>query len=189
MNLSDGEILLDQFKKLPDKAQQIFMAILSKGCALDEDALSTLGCMVYVGAFPYERCESPIEVIFELCYEYCIMRLGIDYFSKFTLCEQEEIEANGKKYRADFVIDTCALADDGWDVKPIKIVFECDGHNFHEKTKEQVARDNARDLDLKMAGYEVVHFSGSEIYNHPIECARKAIEFVFKKAGLEHGDV
>jgi very-short-patch-repair endonuclease len=43
----------------------------------------------------------------------------------------------------------------------IKIVVECDGHDFHEKTKGQVARDKSRVRDLEIAGWRVLRFPGS----------------------------
>lgn len=49
--------------------------------------------------------------------------------------------------------------------------IECDGHEWHEKTKEQVARDKLRDRRLLMAGIIPVRFSGSEIYADAADCA------------------
>jgi hypothetical protein len=56
-------------------------------------------------------------------------------------------------------------------------IVECDGHEFHEKTKDQAARDKARDRDLQIAGYTVLHYTGSEIWNDPIRCASDALGF------------
>lgn len=68
-------------------------------------------------------------------------------------------------YRADFTLMGCAA----------KVVVECDGHDFHEKTKEQAARDKKRDRYMTEAGYKVLRFAGSEIYSNPFECARQAL--------------
>jgi len=46
----------------------------------------------------------------------------------------------------------------------IRLVVECDGHDFHEKTKEQAKRDKQRDRKLVMDGVLVLRYSGSEIY-------------------------
>ena len=43
----------------------------------------------------------------------------------------------------------------------IKIVVEYDGHDFHEKTKDQVARDKSRVRDLEIAGWRILRFTGS----------------------------
>lgn len=44
-----------------------------------------------------------------------------------------------------------------------KIIVECDGHEFHEKTKEQVTRDKERDRFLTKQGYIILRYSGSEL--------------------------
>jgi very-short-patch-repair endonuclease len=67
------------------------------------------------------------------------------------------------KHRVDFAILLTGLA-------PIRIVVECDGHEFHEKTKEQAARDKMRDRDLQIAGWKVLRFTGSEICRNDAEC-------------------
>jgi very-short-patch-repair endonuclease len=64
-----------------------------------------------------------------------------------------------------------------------QLVVECDGHQFHEKTKEQVSRDKKRDRDLQTAGYKVFRFSGSEISNDPIACAYDVLRGFAKHTG------
>ncbi|MDV2988891.1 MAG: DUF559 domain-containing protein [Dehalogenimonas sp.] len=49
----------------------------------------------------------------------------------------------------------------------VRAVVECDGHEFHEKTKAQASRDKARDRALVSQGFRVFRLSGSEIWNHP----------------------
>ncbi len=51
--------------------------------------------------------------------------------------------------------------------KNIKLVIECDGHDFHEKTKEQARQDKQRDRWLITNNIFVLRYTGSEIYNHP----------------------
>lgn len=85
---------------------------------------------------------------------------GIYYQGGFNLLitPQAEIETVTKKYRVDFLLlyDTASYK--------INIVVECDGHDFHQKTKSQVEKDNLRDRDLIENGYQVLRYSGSEIY-------------------------
>lgn len=57
-----------------------------------------------------------------------------------------------------------------------EIIVECDGHEFHEKTKIQAARDKKRDRVLQSKGYNVFRFTGSEIYNDAISCAYEVYE-------------
>jgi len=58
------------------------------------------------------------------------------------------------KYRVDFMVFYNATR---------KLVIECDGHDFHEKTKDKVAADKQRDRFLQAKGYKVLRYSGSEI--------------------------
>lgn len=67
------------------------------------------------------------------------------------------------RYRADFVL-TDSLAK-------CSVVIECDGHDYHERTKEQAAHDRARDRELQAQGYLVLRYTGSEIHADPFGCA------------------
>lgn len=60
----------------------------------------------------------------------------------------------------------------------VGLVIECDGHDYHERTKHQAARDRSRDRDLLTAGYYVMRFTGAEIYADPCKCARQAEDMV-----------
>lgn len=51
------------------------------------------------------------------------------------------------------------------------VAVECDGHAFHEKTKQQASRDKARDRAILAAGYPTVRFSGSDIHSSAKSCA------------------
>lgn len=60
-------------------------------------------------------------------------------------------------YRVDFLV-TATFSD-------TQIIIECDGHDFHEKTKEQAKHDKEHDRYFTSRGYKVLHYTGSEIYN------------------------
>lgn len=47
---------------------------------------------------------------------------------------------------------------------------ECDGHDFHERTKEQARSDKARDRELARDGIVTIRFAGSEIWKDAAEC-------------------
>ena len=51
-----------------------------------------------------------------------------------------------------------------WNGKGNKYIIECDGHDFHEKTKEQVEYDKKRERVFVSKGYKVLRYSGSELY-------------------------
>lgn len=58
-------------------------------------------------------------------------------------------------------------------------VIECDGHEFHERTKEQATRDRSRDRRLQDDGHRVFRFTGSEIYRNPLDCAREVYVWAY----------
>jgi very-short-patch-repair endonuclease len=70
---------------------------------------------------------------------------------------------------ADFVLSCPSVS------KKI-VVVECDGHDFHERTKEQAAKDRARDRAVQAQGHIMLRYTGSEIYRDPLGCARNALK-------------
>lgn len=64
-------------------------------------------------------------------------------------------------YRVDFTVSHAAA----------KAVVECDGHDYHERTKEQAKHDRGADRAFQRAGYRVLRFTGSEIYRDAEKCA------------------
>lgn len=97
---------------------------------------------------------------------------------------QASVEFNNDGYseawRADFLINASGYL---WSGSPIgwrKLIVECDGHNFHERTKEQAARDRSRDRAAILAGYDILRFTGSEIWNDAWGCAAQVLIWVTK---------
>lgn len=70
---------------------------------------------------------------------------------KYKLSQQVQIG----DYRVDFLLPEVSL------------VVEVDGHDFHERTKEQAAADKQRDRFLARRGLRIIRFTGSEIYADP----------------------
>lgn len=102
--------------------------------------------------------ESPIEKIL--------------YPSLKEACGRRQLELkpqfNIGIYRTDFAI----LGKD------TKLAIECDGHAFHEKTKEQATRDRKREREIIAKGYKVLRFTGSEIYKDPASCTREVMRII-----------
>lgn len=122
------------------------------------------------------KTESPIEERF-VAYLMAEALKRNDPQIVWAVADQFEPEIEGKRYRADFKVT--ARSEDG---EP-SVLIECDGHDFHEKTKEQARRDKSRDRALQSAGYHVLHFTGSEIWRDPKRCAHEVIDFLLKKIG------
>jgi very-short-patch-repair endonuclease len=55
-----------------------------------------------------------------------------------------------------------------------RLVLECDGHDFHNVTKQQAAYDRARDRELLAMGIRTMRFTGSEIHHNADKCAAEA---------------
>jgi very-short-patch-repair endonuclease len=68
-------------------------------------------------------------------------------------------------YRIDILVGGA-----GW-----KLAIECDGHDFHDRTKQQAAYDRARDRELVLLGVTTIRFTGSEITHSAERCADEAI--------------
>ena len=169
--------MYDEFKKLPPRCLEAFFEYLEEKC--EENPKENYYCFFSIANIYDEECKSPIEQIFNFAYS--VLRMRATKYIDLYLIPQYEIKCNGKKYIADFVFDTQEVCSPWLDiVNDYKLVVECDGHDFHEKTKEQVIHDNERDYDLKSAGYDILHFSGSEIYNDPFKCAEKVLKYISK---------
>lgn len=125
-----------------------------------------------------QDCESPIERMLAYALENANLHMMHIYNPDVELNDysnQAEVICGESKYRVDFLITV-----DYHKLNQRKyFVIECDGHDFHEKTKEQVIKNNNRDRDLINAGYVVLHFSGSEIYKkRPWVCVNEIIKTI-----------
>ena len=92
------------------------------------------------------------------------------YTESFVLYVHPQCPIGG--YVADFVLVLAYYsAGVGGEVQRAECVVECDGHDFHERTKEQAAHDRKRDREMQMDGWKVFRFTGSEIHANPMRCA------------------
>lgn len=87
-----------------------------------------------------------------------------------------EPQAKIENYRADFLL-TYQSSFPGFE-KERQLIVECDGHDYHDKTKQQASRDKERDREMKKLGYEVFRFTGSDIWNDVYSCAKEAVDMV-----------
>lgn len=157
----ESEMYLQEFLNAPKKAQQLMLLPLIK-----ERFYPTIMC---------EDIISPIEQIFITAFDLYLLTKNKEQIFLFS---QAPIKLENKKYIVDFLFEEDEFVNKFNTNK--KIIIECDGHEFHQKTKEQVQHDNEREYDLKMAGYEVIRFSGSQIYNTPLKCAEDTYKYIMK---------
>ena len=151
--------------------------------AFQDDPRSHLGDspierLLYLALFAHTLFEEPewfwklerasVETLEEV-------KARIGFRERLILQRQVEINTIG---RVDFLVH--AYGDwarepegglEGWR----RLIIECDGHNFHTQSKEQVARDRSRDRNAAMMGLEVFRFTGSELWRDPWGCAGQII--------------
>lgn len=77
-----------------------------------------------------------------------------------------------RSYRIDWVIKPRLQPH----AKHPYVFIECDGHAFHERTKEQAEHDRARDREIQVAGIPILRFTGRELYRNAGACALQAIK-------------
>jgi very-short-patch-repair endonuclease len=131
------------------------------------------------------QCESPIER--GLLYGFVALRLvdrRIRLVDLPTACPvltewdaEVHVQHEVGKYRVDFAIHIT----DGKELSQW-VAIECDGHDYHERTREQAQRDKARDRDLTELGYRILRFTGSEIYRDNMACATQIHRFIMSVA-------
>ena len=119
-------------------------------------------------------CESPIESLFLSALE---VVCALNHICVFCIERQHPIDS----YRVDFFIEAaekhycngCSPRRFG-----ASVIVDCDGHDFHEKTKEQASRDKQRDRKLQSMGHTVFRFTGSDVWNDPFKCAAEAVDYL-----------
>lgn len=119
-------------------------------------------------------CESPIEQIMLAELTFCWFGYWAgpheihDPHMPFEIPDKDVViipQYEIGDYRADFAV---LLRDFKGNI--LRMVVECDGHEFHEKTKQQAQRDKKRDRNLQAAGWQVFRFTGSEIFKDVSAC-------------------
>lgn len=129
-----------------------------------------LHSLVTAAAF---KTESPIEAQFAAWFDVArgrLLSLGQTRFA-LHLRPQHWVDVSGSRYRLDFALEPL----DPWlrgallaEHLEMRVGVELDGHDYHEKTREQVTTRNQRDRDLAAARWTLLHFSGTELHQNPM---------------------
>lgn len=168
--------------ELPLKAKEVFLR------GVEDCVLSDKNTNTYVGNILSEygvcQCKSPIEKILYVAME--TIRYCADLYCEIT--PQYEIECGKKRYFADF--NLMFLEPSIERECTYNLIVECDGHENHS-SKAQIAHDNEREMDIRMAGYDVVRFSGTQIYSDPFGCAKDVMWLGVTRLdkGAKNGDL
>lgn len=122
-------------------------------------------------------CQSPIEAIFGTyfsitldiiwpgCLVCCDPSIEKDYSGiQFLMMPQYPWQA----YRIDWAFRIRGAR------RPY-VFIECDGHDFHERTKDQAEHDRRKDRTIQAADITILRFTGRELYRDPSSCVEQVL--------------
>ncbi len=78
------------------------------------------------------------------------------------------------RYRADLIVAGATIPDE-MQLHIPRVVVECDGFTFHDRTREQARHDRERDRYMLGRGLVVMRFTGDEITEAPFACAAEVL--------------
>lgn len=179
--------------KFDDISDQL-NAILQEGC--QRQYQQKLEALVSFMPARWGLCESPIEQRLLAAMMFMELPLFFDGENDLPAIFGQDIQGDGHppfadewvsiipqksigEYRVDFLIRAKFFKRTPRDI----LIVECDGHDFHEKNKEQAARDKSRDRFFVTQGLSVLRFTGSEIYRDPFRCAEEISRTLFTIEG------
>lgn len=151
-----------------------------------------------------KKLESPIErkffitAIHYLTSEFPILYVGEEedsfaliYFDQapaglypefgLKIIPQKRFNFDGKTFIADFSFEKYFP---GKDHSEILCIVELDGHDFHNRTKDQVCRDKKRDRAFLNNNIFTFRFSGSEVFKKCESCISEMESFLTKSLKL-----
>ena len=110
---------------------------------------------------------SPIEQLFvmEWHYQQINERFGTH------LKPQARVSTDRGHVNVDFLVKVLRS-------EAMPLVIELDGHDFHEKTKQQAAHDRKRERSIIRGGYHVVRFTGHEVFRDSEACVKEVAEML-----------
>ena len=130
--------------------------------------------------------ESPIEQVL-----YCALRtlrqiLSLEYQSTAEVYKDSEVPVSiygvdidpQKKigsYYVDFAVSFNYTTDK---LITETVIVECDSQQFHERTEKERRYEKKRDRYFTSQGYNVLHYTGKEILEHPFDIAREILTFI-----------
>lgn len=165
---------------------------IRKGLALCESPVEELflvHCLDSFDAIQIDIESMPFHYLFRFMYP------EIERF-RFRLFPQYRVQNPGwtlgsgpNQYRLDFAVTIERDESGGGDRFTYRrIAIEVDGHDFHERTKEQAQRDKARDRNLVSDGWQILRYTGSEIYASPEEIVFNLEAYLVSQASLVVGE-
>lgn len=148
-------------------------------------------------AWYVDECRAAFHVLMDLALEGFDSPLEAAFFAWWIVVDERgghidmdlhthvRVEVGGQVYRPDFTFAPKRPGEFASLRAFPRVAIELDGHEFHEKTKEQVAYRNKRDRDLQSEGWLVLHVSGSEFNRDPLKVVqelRQTVREMFARA-------
>lgn len=97
---------------------------------------------------------------------------------EFIITSQKQIGP----YRVDFLLEMKSKNE-----RTLSLIIECDGHDYHERTKEQASKDKERDRELKKLGYDVFRYTGRDIHKADFNIESDVMKY-FENKVIEFGE-
>lgn len=139
--------------------EQIFLWQLIADCAwMDVDLEVRLNGRDAWGPLPFPGSGDPVVFVSE---------------ARRHLMVGHEVSVG--RYRCDFLL---GMVDTQGETVTRYLAIECDGHDYHERTKEQASHDRGRDRFFLEQKLDVMRFTGSELHGDAQACTAQAIEFL-----------
>jgi very-short-patch-repair endonuclease len=117
---------------------------------------------------------SPIEQLFVMEWHYQQINEGFGV----ELKPQARLITDKGDVNVDFLVKDPKA-------RGLPIVIELDGHEFHEKTKQQAAKDRKRERSIIRRGYHVVRFTGHEVFRGAEACVKEVVEMLTNPPGTK----
>lgn len=154
-----------------------------------------------------ERCQSPVEeTMFVGLLLAALMKHAVPVVPSTALvsppcCDDPVIQQESAlllvcpqhsigDVHVDFRVSFYALAFDEGQKPPRylrratgTVLVECDGHDFHERTREQARRDKRRDRELQKLGFPVFRYTGSDVWRDPLGAALEVVDEAIRRCG------
>lgn len=167
--MKDDELVSRARAALKERCEDDLDMFVDKASVMAELAESPIELMMGIGllAAPPPYCMPGERAVYVSRKDQEVF--GVDPMARTYTAIQQQVEISSyKRYRADFMIYVSGAK------QRHRIVIECDGHDFHEKTKAQAQRDKSRDRFFISHGVPVLRYSGSEIFKDPYAAASAA---------------
>lgn len=146
--------------------------------SMRDDAVgdSPIERLFYTALWAYCRFGGCVATHLVMPTKACGMDSLLAGYSPSTIIVEPQAQLEG--WRVDFLIHAWEFGRLSGKAQWRRLIVECDGHDFHERTKEQAAKDRGRDREFQLRGYTILRFTGSELYANPLACARQVGEWI-----------